>query len=152
MENFVSFINRAAGIVKAHGMIPMCFNDGICYNNDTAKYGKIDNAIVITYWSCGWSGYDLASPATLRDVGFRLVNANSSYYWVLGRPDWQLSVEKAAEFAPTVFNGGGIIDTPAGTMLCVWCDRADTDGTDGGTAVAAAIAPVIEAFGKSSER
>ena len=148
MGDFVRFINHAAGIVKAQGMVPMCFNDGICYANDTSAYDPIDKDIIACYWSCGWSGYDLASPATLAKHGIRLINANSEFYWVLGRPDWQVSAEKAATFEPTVFNGGYAVESPSGSMLCVWCDRADTDGPDGGAAVASAIAPVIEAFGK----
>lgn len=148
MREFVRFINRAAKIVKAQGMTPMCFNDGICYANDTATYGAIDNDIIVCYWSCGWDGYDLSTPATLTKAGFRLVNANSSFYWVLGRPDWQVSADAAETFDVTVFNGGHVAESPAGSMLCLWCDRADTDGPDGGVAAAAAIAPVIEAFGK----
>ena len=148
MRDFIRFINSAAELIKAHALSPMCFNDGICYANDTTTYGGIDKDIIVCYWSCGWSGYELATPATLTKAGFRLVNANSEFYWVLGRPDWQVSAEKAITFEPTVFNGGHTADSPAGSMLCVWCDKADTDGTDGGAAVAAAIAPAIIAFGK----
>lgn len=146
MRDFVQFVNKCAGIIKSHGMTPMCFNDGIYYADDADTYGKIDGDIIITYWSRGWSGYDLAAPSTLANAGFRLVNANADYYWVLGRPDWQLDAKKAAEFDASVFNGGGTAPS-VGSMLCVWCDRADTDGTDGGDAVASAIAPVIAAFG-----
>ncbi len=148
MGDFVKFVNSCAAIIKSHGMTPVCFNDGIYYAGDAETYGKIDDDIVVMYWSRGWSGYELASPSVLARAGFRLVNANSEYYWVLGRPDWQLDAEKASTFDPAVFSGGEKIGSPFGAALCMWCDKADADGIDGGAAAAKKIAPVIKAFGE----
>lgn len=152
MKRFVSFINQAAAIVKACGMTPMCFNDGIYYNNDANTYGLIDTDIIVCHWSHGWNGYDLATPEMLAAQGFRLINTNSAYYWVLGREDWQLSCEKALQFDETVFEGNHIVADPAGSMLCVWCDLADADGSDEGVAVAKKIAPVMQAFGQALKK
>lgn len=149
MKLFVSFINQAAAIVKDWGMTPMCFNDGIYYNNDAKTYGAIDTDILVCHWSHGWNGYDLATPEMLAEQGFQLINANSAYYWVLGRSDWQLDCEKALQYDMTIFEGDHVVKNPAGGMLCVWCDIANADGPDEGVAVAKKIAPVMQAFGQA---
>ncbi len=152
MKLFVSFINQAAAIVKAAGMTPMCFNDGLYYNNDADTYGAIDTDLMICHWSHGWNGYDLATPEMLAAQGFRLINTNSTYYWVLGRSDWQLGCEKALQFDETEFEGGHSVKDPAGSMLCVWCDLANADGLDEGAGVAKKIAPVMQAFGQALKK
>lgn len=38
----------------------MAFNDGIYYNGDTS-YGTFDKDIIVSYWTGGWNGYDVAS-------------------------------------------------------------------------------------------
>lgn len=143
-SKFVDFLNSAADIVIEQGMTPRTFNDGICYNNDT-NY-KINKAIQVCYWSNGWSGYNVASAATLQKAGYELINTHGDYYWVLGNTGWQCSAEKAAKFDYTVFQGNDKID-PAGAMFCIWCDNGAADGQDDGNKVVSATADVIAAFG-----
>ena len=129
---FVKYVNKMADMIKAAGMTPMAFNDGIYFNNDKSD-GTIDNSIVVCYWSDGWSGYTPRSAADLIKSdddgdGFRLVNTHGDYYWVLGKSDWQCSADKAAGFNYKKFQGG-TIENPSGAMFCIWCDYpgADTD-------------------------
>lgn len=143
-KSFVDFLNAAAEIVIKYGMTPRAFNDGICYNNDTSY--SIKKEIQVCYWSSGWSGYNVASAATLYNAGYQMINTHGDYYWVLGNSSWQCSAEKAAGFDYTSFQGGTISD-PAGAMFCIWCDVGNADGTDDGAAVVTATADVIKAFG-----
>lgn len=143
-QKFVDYLNAAARIVKSYNMTPWAFNDGIYYNNDTSY--EIDQDIQVCYWSSGWSGYNVASAATINSQGHRLINTHGDYYWVLGNSSWQCSATKASGFDYTSFQGGTISD-PAGAMFCIWCDVGNADGTDGGSAVVSATADVIAAFG-----
>ena len=59
-EKFIQYANDLAAIVKKHKMKPMAFNDGIYYNGDTS-YGTFDKDIIVSYWTGGWNGYDVAS-------------------------------------------------------------------------------------------
>ena len=140
--SFVTYVNEVAAMIKAAGMRPMAFNDGIYYNRNTS-YGTFDTDILISYWSNGWSGYSPAGSSFLRNKGFDLVNTNGSYYWVLGKSDAQCSVSKASGFTYTAFPDGTISD-PAGSMFAIWCDYPDAD-TD--TNVIANTQAVVTAFG-----
>lgn len=117
---YVKYVNDLAGMIKAAGMTPMAFNDGIYFNNDTSS-GAFDTDIIICYWSNGWSGYTPMPATTLANIGFKLVNTHGDYYWVLGKSDWQCSPAKASGFNYKAFQGG-TIDNPAGAMFCIWCD------------------------------
>lgn len=146
---FVKYVNKMADMIKAAGMTPMAFNDGIYFNNDKSD-GTIDNSIVVCYWSDGWSGYTPRSAADLIKSdddgdGFRLVNTHGDYYWVLGKSDWQCSADKAAGFNYKKFQGG-TIENPSGAMFCIWCDYpgADTDSN-----VVENTKNTIAAFGKT---
>lgn len=146
---FVKYVNKMADMIKAAGMTPMAFNDGIYFNNDKSD-GTIDNSIVVCYWSDGWSGYTPRSAADLIKSdddgdGFRLVNTHGDYYWVLGKSDWQCSADKAAGFNYKKFQGG-TIENPSGAMFCIWCDYpgADTDSN-----VVENTKNTIVAFGKT---
>lgn len=150
-QKFVDFLNSTAQIVINHGMTPRAFNDGIYYNEDNTY--SINSAIQVCYWSCGWSGYNLASAQYLINQGMDVINTHGDYYWVLGNTSWQCSADKASQFDYTSFQyrtgttGNGTISEPAGAMFCIWCDVGNANGTDGGTAVVSATADVIAAFG-----
>ena len=139
---FVPFTNDIAGIVKAHGMTPMCFNDGVCYNNDTSS--KLDTDTLVCYWTSGWWGYNMAKPATLTAAGYKLINTNGDYYWIVG--DNKCSAEKAAGFDPHGFIGDNTVEEPAGAMFCVWSDVGDADGQDDGAKVVEEVSPVLTSF------
>ena len=150
-QYFVNYLNAAARIIKSKNMTPRAFNDGIYYNEDNTY--SVNSAIQVCYWSCGWSGYNLASAQYLVNEGMDVINTHGDYYWVLGNAGWQCSAEKAARFDYTSFQyrtgttGNGTISDPAGAMFCIWCDVGNANGTDGGTAVVSATADVIAAFG-----
>lgn len=148
MRAFVSFVNGLAGLIRARGLIPMAFNDGIYYNNDLQTYGPMDTSIRVCYWISGWNGYSPASAKTLETAGFKLINANHRHYCGAGETDWPGRVRNAAEFDCTDFDGT-FIARPAGAMLCLWCDRANADGPDEGVHLARRMQPVIAAFGRA---
>lgn len=146
---FVKYVNQTATMIKNAGMTPMAFNDGIYFNNNTSS-GTFDTDIVISYWSCGWSGYTLMSASKLTDMGFKLINTHGDYYWVLGKSDWQCSAEKASGFNYKEFQHteleSGTIDNPVGAMFCIWCDYpgADTEAN-----VVSKTADTMAAFAKT---
>ena len=148
-SSFVDYVNQMAAMIKNAGMTPMAFNDGIYFNNNTSS-GTFDTDIVISYWSCGWSGYTPMSASKLTDMGFKLINTHGDYYWVLGKSDWQCSAEKASRFNYKEFQHteleSGTIDNPVGAMFCVWCDYpgADTEAN-----VVSKTADTMAAFAKT---
>lgn len=139
---YVTYVNDVAAMIKNAGMTPMAFNDGIYFNNNTYS-GTFDTDIVICYWSNGWSGYSPMPAETLARMGFKMVNTNGSYYWVLGKTDAQCSESKAAGFNYTSFPGG-TISNPKGAMFCIW---ADYPGAETEASVISKTAATIAAFG-----
>ena len=83
-EKFIQYANDLAAIVKKHKMKPMAFNDGIYYNGDTS-YGTFDKDIIVSYWTGGWNGYDVASSKFLSELGHQILNTNDAWYYVLSR-------------------------------------------------------------------
>ena len=141
---YVDYVNQVAKLIKNAGMTPMAFNDGIYFNNNTSS-GTFDTDIVICYWSNGWDGYTPMPAADLKAKGFELVNTHGSYYWVLGKSDWQCDASKASGFNYKEFQGG-TIDDPKGAMFCIWCDYPGK-GTEAN--VISSTAATIAAFGKT---
>lgn len=141
---YVTYVNDVAALIKAAGMTPMAFNDGIYFNNNTSS-GTFDTDILICYWSNGWSSYTPMPAANLAAKGFKLINTHGDYYWVLGKSDWQCSPEKAKGFNYKTFQGGTIND-PTGSMFCIWADypNAETEAS-----VISKTADTIAAFGKA---
>lgn len=77
--------------------------------------------------------------------GFKLVNTNGSYYWVLGKTDAQCDAAKAGGFDKTAFPGG-TVSNPVGSMFCIW---ADYPGAETEASVISKTADTIAAFGKA---
>lgn len=142
---YVKYVNEVAKMIEDAKMTPMAFNDGIYYNNDT-NGGTFDTDIIICYWSSGWSGYTPMSASALAGKGFRLVNTNGSYYWVLGKSDAQCSATKASGFNKNSFPGDKTISNPAGSMFCIW---SDYPGAETEADVISKTAATIAAFGKT---
>ena len=143
---YVQYVNQLAAKIKAAGMTPMAFNDGIYFNNNTSG-GKFDTDIIICYWSSGWSGYTPMSASDLASKGFQLINTNGSYYWILGGN--QCDAKTASNFDKTAFPGKDNTDTinnPAGSMFCIW---ADYPGAETEADVISKTAATIAAFGKT---
>lgn len=83
-SKFITYANDLAHIVKLHGLKPMAFNDGIYYNSDTS-FGTFDKDIIVSMWTGGWGGYDVASSKLLVEKGHQILNTNDAWYYVLGR-------------------------------------------------------------------
>ena len=141
---YVDYVNKVAAMIKAAKMTPMAFNDGIYFNKNTSG-GTFDTDIIICYWSSGWDGYTPMPASDLAGKGFRLINTNGDYYWVLGKPNAQCSATKARGFDKTSFPGG-TISNPAGSMFCIW---ADYPGAETEASVISKTAATIAAFGKA---
>lgn len=140
---YVEYVNQLAKMIKAAGMKPMAFNDGIYFNNNTSS-GTFDTDIIICYWSSGWPGYTPMSASNLAGKGFKLINTNGDYYWVLGKTA-KCSAAKAGGFDKTAFPGG-TVSNPVGSMFCIW---ADYPGAETEESVISKTAATIAAFGKT---
>lgn len=141
---YVDYVNKVAAMIKAAKMTPMAFNDGIYFANNTSG-GTFDTDIIVCYWSNGWSGYSPMPASDLAAKGFKLVNTNGSYYWVLGKTDAQCDAAKASNFNKTAFPGG-TVSNPVGSMFCIW---ADYPGAETEASVISKTAATIAAFGKA---
>lgn len=141
---YVEYVNAVAALIKNAGMTPMAFNDGIYFANNTSS-GTFDTDIVICYWSNGWNGYTPMPASDLASKGFKMVNTNGSYYWVLGKTDAQCSASKAKDFDIKSFPGS-TINNPSGAMFCIW---ADYPGAETEASVISKTADTIAAFGKT---
>lgn len=140
---YVDYVNAVAKLIKDAKMTPMAFNDGIYFNNDT-KGGTFDTDIIICYWSSGWSSYKPMPASELADKGFKLINTNGDYYWVLGKTA-KCSAAKAGGFDKTAFPGS-TVSNPVGSMFCIW---ADYPGAETEESVISKTAATIAAFGKT---
>lgn len=141
---YVQYVNQVAALIKDAGMTPMAFNDGIYFANNTSS-GTFDTDIVICYWSNGWSSYTPMPASDLASKGFKMVNTNGDYYWVLGKSDAQCSASKASGFSINSFPGSTIND-PSGAMFCIWADYPDAETE---ASVISKTADTIAAFGKT---
>ena len=133
--NFVTYVNDMAKIIEGTGMTPMAFNDGIYYNY-TDNAGTFVTNILVSYWSSGWSGYDVASASFLaNEKGFKILNTNDAWYYVLGRQAGNKSGYTIATAKNGVQNtkynkvpkryssdADPATEQVIGSMLCVWCD------------------------------
>lgn len=145
-KDYVQYINDVAHMIENANMQPMAFNDGIYYKQNTSN--PIDKDIVICYWSNGWDGYDPASATFLANEGFKLINTNGDYYWVLGGNkcnSWNASHFNYKKFANKSSGwNSGTISKPSGAMFCIWCDTPNEYTYD---QVADIVSSVISAFG-----
>ena len=143
-SSYVDYVNTVDNMIQAAGMTAMAFNDGIYFNNNTSS-GTFNTDIVVCYWSNGWSGYTPMPASKLDSMGFKLINTNGSYYWVLGKTDAQCDAAKASNFDKTAFPGG-TVSNPVGSMFCIW---ADYPGAETEESVISKTAATIAAFGKA---
>ena len=77
---FVNYINDLNAIVKGNGMTSLAFNDGFC-RTDLSTSAKIDTDVLVCYWTDG-TGY--ASTTELSKAGYKIINTNNDWYYVLG--------------------------------------------------------------------
>lgn len=124
---FIDYVNELAKIIKEANLRPMCFNDGIYYDSKDS-FGTFDKDIIISYWTAGWWGFNVAKSEYLANKGHDILNTNDSWYWVLGN-----ITDGGYKYEDTIKN----IDNPEkkfttlcdgketetiGSMQAVWCD------------------------------
>lgn len=126
---FATYVNAIAQMVKDAGMTPMCYNDGINYSGKTTSV-PFDTDILVCYWA---KAANYASVTELSNAGFKIINNNDAWYYVLG--DYLYDVWKDGQWG---YNDAlnGIKNTPVtqaknvadkevpvvGSVLCCWCD------------------------------
>ena len=144
-DKVISFAKEIIEVVQGNGLTPRIFNEVVYYNSDYRYlFGK---DVEVYHW---YSPAPCATAKQLQYAGYKLINTNTSWYWVLNRTDMQVSVDtlKTADLlkgyhdSTTDHNGYG-------AMFCVWCDRpiGYSDEGDGGNALVTSITPLIAAFG-----
>lgn len=136
---FAQYVNDTAAMIKDAGMIPMCYNDGINYSGKTTSV-SFDKDIEICYWA---QATNYASVTDLANAGFKIVNNNDAWYYVLG--DYLYSIWSNGQWG---YEDAlkGIKGTPVtqaknasdgaiplvGSVLCCWCDGPSIGYTDKG--------------------
>lgn len=129
---FVNYINDLNAIVKSNGMTSLAFNDGF-YRTDLSTSAKIDTDVLVCYWSASGSR---ASTEALSEAGYKIINTNDSWYYVLGdylneiwaSPQWYYAgAKKALQTIPVTQVKDNSSVTPIGSMLCLWCDGPHKD-------------------------
>lgn len=158
-DDYINYVNSLAQIVKEGGMTPMAFNDGFYYGGVTNQ-GTFDSGIMIAYWTTGWGGNYLGvqSAATLAAMGHSIINTNSAWYYVLGATSGSFPLSHAQNgVANTKYNDvpGDNDPTPAGSMICFWCDEPNVRYEDNSSNVMNLIQSFAannqEVFGSSEE-
>ena len=130
-DDYITYVNSLAQIVRDDGMTPMAFNDGFYYNGVTDQ-GTFDSSIMIAYWTTGWGSNYLGvqSAATLAGKGHSIINTNSAWYYVLGATSGSFPLSHAQNgVANTKYNDVPGDNDPAatGSMICFWCDDPSVD-------------------------
>lgn len=126
-SKFVTYVDTLADYVIEKRMTPIVFNDGVCYNQNTSS--MISTDVLVSYWSSGWFGYNVAPSSFLSNNGYSLINTNGAYYYVLHKNDTNVNDLKSTiqntPFSNTTFMDGEV-SNPAGSMFCIWCDFPGT--------------------------
>lgn len=126
---FATYVNTIAKMVKDAGMTPICYNDGINYSGKATSV-PFATDILVCYWS---QAANYASVTELSNAGFKIINNNDAWYYVLG--DYLYDVWSSGQWG---YNDAlnGIQNTPVtqaknvadkevpvvGSVLCCWCD------------------------------
>lgn len=94
----------------------------------------------------------------VNNAGYSLINTNHDYYYVSTNEYWNLHregytfvgdynestwIKKAEDFSNTVFHGTNI-NSPAGSMFCIWCN---TPGKNTETEIAEQIRMILRVLG-----
>lgn len=141
-DNYASYaemVNGMNAIVKAAGMTTLAYNDGI-YRAEFASSQpgvKFDNDIVICYWT----EENSISVAEFLSKGFKILNNNGDWYYVLGdylyrawlstQWSYQSALSNLQSTPVTKMMGYTGTEQPMGSILCVWCDGPSVGYTTG---------------------
>lgn len=125
---FATYVNAIAKMVKDAGMTPMCYNDGINYSGKTSSVA-FDTDILVCYWA---QDVNYASVTELSNAGFKIINNNDAWYYVLGdylniwaNPQWRYEDALEGIQNTPVTQAKNVADKEVpvvGSVLCVWCD------------------------------
>ncbi len=123
---FIEYVNVLANIVSDANMRPMCFNDGIYYNS-ADEFGTFNNNILISYWTAGWWGFNVAKAKFLSEKGHQILNTNDGWYWVLGNLgntgyNFNNAMKNINDKAFTSIVGDLGDTRSIGSVQAVWCD------------------------------
>lgn len=129
-DDFIDYANTLSEIIKAEGMLPMSFNDGIYYNSDDS-HGTFDKDIIISYWTSGWWGFYVATPTYFADKGHDILNTNDGWYWVLGNIEegpynYDGSMKNIKTKPFNELPGGSTVES-IGSMQAIWADTPSMD-------------------------
>ncbi len=133
--SYAAMVNGMNTIVKKAGMTTLAYNDGIyraAYAESQPKV-KFDNDIIICYWTEDGS----SSVADFLSKGFKILNNNNDWYYVLGdylkrawnSEQWSYKTASSGVQNTPVTKMMGYTGTeqPIGSILCVWCDGPSVD-------------------------
>lgn len=125
---FAKYVNEVAKMVKDAKMTPLAYNDGFLYSGKATSV-PFDKDIVICYWA---QDTNYASVTELHNAGFKILNNNDAWYYVLGdylnfwaHPQWRYADAKEGIQKVPVTQAKNVADKEipvVGSVLCCWCD------------------------------
>ena len=152
---FYSYANSLVDIAVAHKVTPRVFNDSFQTNGSTYIKKNSNYPTQVCYW---YNGNGSVSANVVNNAGYSLINTNHDYYYVSTNEYWNLYregytfvgdynestwIKKAEDFSNTVFHGTNI-NSPAGSMFCIWCN---TPGKNTETEIAEQIRMILRVLG-----
>lgn len=152
---FYSYANSLVDIAVAHKVTPRVFNDSFQTNGSTYIKKNSNYPTQVCYW---YNGNGSVSANVVNNAGYSLINTNHDYYYVSTNEYWNLHregytfvgdynestwIKKAEDFSNTVFHGTNI-NSPAGSMFCIWCN---TPGKNTETEIAEQIRMILRVLG-----
>lgn len=134
---FAKYVNEVAKMVKDAQMTPLAYNDGFLYSGKATSV-PFDKDIVICYWA---QGTNYASVTELHNAGFKILNNNDAWYYVLGDYLYDIWAKGQWGYEDAL---KGIKNTPVtqakkcadkeipvvGSVLCCWCDGPSKSWAD----------------------
>lgn len=122
--SYAEFVNDLAAMVKSANMTPMAFNDGI-YHLNLKTNTAFDTSIVVCYWDATDTKY--APAADLASRGFKILNTNNKWYYVIGIEDnrwfgYQFAIDNMGTNDCLTIDGNNKQTMPVGCMAAIWCD------------------------------
>lgn len=126
---FAKYVNEVAKMVKDAQMTPLAYNDGFLYSGKTSSV-PFDEDIMICYWA---QGTNYASVTELHNAGFKILNNNDAWYYVLGdylydiwsNGQWGYEDALKGIKSTLVTQAKNVADKEipvVGSVLCCWCD------------------------------
>lgn len=152
---FYSYANSLVDIAVAHKVTPRVFNDSFQTSGSTYIKKNSNYPTQVCYW---YNGNGSASANVVNNAGYSLINTNHDYYYVSTNESWNLYregytfvgdynestwIRKAENFSNTVFHGTNI-NSPAGSMFCIWCN---TPGKNTETQIAKETRMIMRVIG-----